>query len=115
MASFWKQKTEGNSELISSYRLSLAITSYPQLADRVEAIMRFLPIPVPLGSVLDWIRSFLSSLVASIPPTTLAKHHGTALVDIAVYFDDPAAFYTERQVNLMAMAIAELPHLSTAY
>lgn len=85
-------------------RLSSAVSSYGYLTNQLRAVESFAPHPkyvlLPNGGrtpefILDWARGTLRSGLDACAPKTLIKKDGTAMVDLALYFDDPSAFLSE--------------------
>ncbi|KAG5999712.1 hypothetical protein E4U54_001704 [Claviceps lovelessii] len=87
--------------------VSSAIHSYPFFADQFKAIMNLVPIShgtpslapksddVPPAHVLDWAREKLRSFLEACVSKPLCRDDGPAMVDVALYFEDPAAFISQ--------------------
>ncbi|XP_044723809.1 2OG-Fe(II) oxygenase superfamily domain-containing protein [Hirsutella rhossiliensis] len=83
---------------------SSAVLAYPHLADQVRAVTTFAPLPkskmagdyvsIP-ERVLDWARKTLRLCLEAGRCTQFANQDGRAVVDLALYFDDPSAFLSQ--------------------
>ncbi|KAG6001850.1 hypothetical protein E4U21_003778 [Claviceps maximensis] len=89
--------------------VSSAIQSYPMFAHQFQAIANLVPISHetstlpdsdnildnPPTDVLDWAREQLRVCLETCASKPLCRDDGSAMVDVANYFDDPAAFISE--------------------
>ncbi|KAG5926576.1 hypothetical protein E4U42_003141 [Claviceps africana] len=86
--------------------VSSAIQSYPYFADQFKAIGNLVPIAhgtstppssdgIPPTHVLDWAREKLRFCLNACVSKPLGCDDGSAMVDMAFYFEDPAAFISQ--------------------
>ncbi|KAG5952530.1 hypothetical protein E4U53_000663 [Claviceps sorghi] len=86
--------------------VSSAIQSYPYFADQFKAIENLVPIPrgtstspnsdeIPPTHVLDWAREKLHMCLDACVSKPLGCDDGSAMVDVALNFHDPAVFISE--------------------
>ncbi|KAH7141955.1 hypothetical protein EDB81DRAFT_885007 [Dactylonectria macrodidyma] len=94
--------------------LTSAVLSYHHFADQCRAIANLVPIsddstPSAVGnpsSILVWARETIQSCLDDCTSKTFGKADGPAIVDLALYFEDPVAFLSEAVAPVINKKIA---------
>lgn len=89
-----------------SDRLQPAVSPSGSFGPQFQNIKSLAPLPKALnpdltpvpGPMLEWARSSLRKLLEGEEPTDVGQSDGSALVDQAIYFEDPILVLTQRYV-----------------
>jgi hypothetical protein len=85
-------------------RLTLAMLSSGGLTSKFKIATRFVPLlrdlppgalPTP-GPIMEWARQMLRKVLGGDGPRQVTQDDGSSIVDMALYFDDPIRFLTEK-------------------